>query len=475
VDTKTTFLLSDKPYISTSFLLESIEAWEEDEGRRFNLEKLNASFRESVPVLDFLDWKIISVKRGVVETVLPLNPNSSNQYITHQAALMLLSADYTGGLALASLFHLAPIVGFWESINGYGIYMWGAESKIKWRYPSCTNLICKASIPQKYWDMLINRMIASKKIVFMVKVEMFNGSKLVAECDFTYWAQDIYNLRKNAFDSNKVALLYEHKTKTTAKLIAGLRALEQENPPEKRKFYDPYAVLLAGKHGLTLAKRFKKTIPQIQNMISARTKHLDRSVLEYVAGKEKVNIVNIGSGYDSRFWRLDIKNASIYDMDLPIMLIDRKRIFNYSAKKYIKCVPIDLINQNIDEILFDDNIGFDKTLPTFFIWEGGSMYFNDQEIDKVLSAISRMMSARCSIWFDYVSSDIINNKTGIKEIEDFIQNMGRMGESFINGFNNIKSLAKKYELNILAHESSVMLAESTEPHYGYYNFCILSK
>ena len=112
-------------YINTSFLLDSIEAWEEDEERRFNLDKLNSSFRESVPILEFIDWKISSIKRGYVETILPLNPNSSNQYITHQAALMLLSADYTGGLAIASLFHLSPVVGFPLSeltVSGGGTY-----------------------------------------------------------------------------------------------------------------------------------------------------------------------------------------------------------------------------------------------------------------------------------------------------------------------------------------------------------------
>lgn len=254
----TGFLLSGQPHLNTSFLLESIEAWEEDERRRFNLDKLNKSFREAVPVLDFLDWKITAVKRGYVETVLPLNNNSSNQYITHQAALMLLSADYTGGLALASLFHLAPIIGFWEGINGYGVYMWGAKSSIKWNYPSCSNLICRASIDEKYWDMLLNRMISSKKIVFTVRIEMFNEKRLVSECNFTYWAQDIYGLRKDAFDIDKIAALYEHKTKTTAKLIAGLRALEQELPENKRRFIDNYAAIIAGKHGITLAKRFKK-------------------------------------------------------------------------------------------------------------------------------------------------------------------------------------------------------------------------
>ena len=125
-----------KNLISSNFILNSADAWNVDKEKRFNLDKLNFSFRQSVPILDYLDWKITSVERGYTETVLPLNVQSSNQHITHQAALMLLSADYTGGLALASLFHLAPVVGFWEVEDEYAVYMWGAKSTIKWRHPS---------------------------------------------------------------------------------------------------------------------------------------------------------------------------------------------------------------------------------------------------------------------------------------------------------------------------------------------------
>ena len=52
---------NNNSYINTSFLLDSIEAWEEDEEKRFNLDKLNSSFRESTPILEFIDWKISSI------------------------------------------------------------------------------------------------------------------------------------------------------------------------------------------------------------------------------------------------------------------------------------------------------------------------------------------------------------------------------------------------------------------------------
>ncbi|MCG8377224.1 MAG: SAM-dependent methyltransferase [Chlorobiales bacterium] len=459
-------------YFNTAFLLHSIDAWEQDRKERFNLASLTKSFHESVPVLDFLDWKITAVERGYTETVLPLTPNASNQYITHQAALMLLAADYTGGLALASLLHMVPIIGFWPSVDDNAAYMWGAKAHIHWFAPSCHDLTCKAAIDRSKWEMLAKRYANSNKVVVTIPVKMFNGKKLVAEADFTYWVQDINGLKRNAFDVQKINVLYEHKTKTTAKLIVGLRALEQEQPAGERRFDDPYALMLAGKHGITLARRFSTATPQLQNMVTARTLHLDKTTIQFSQDKPTCNVVNIGAGYDSRFWRLNIENAVIYDLDLPVMLNERKRIFDYSKKKTIHNVDIDLKLQSIDTALCETG-DFDPGLPTFFIWEGGSMYFRDEDIDTILTSITKIMPHGSCFWFDYVSEDLIENNTGVREAEDFMKNMRKMGEPFINGYNDIGVLAEKYHLTIEQDTHSGTVLGIEEDIYKHYSFCIL--
>jgi len=459
-------------YFNTSFLLHSIDAWEQDRKERFNLEALTQSFHESVPVLDFIDWKITTVERGYTETVLPLNPNSSNQYITHQAALMLLAADYTGGIALASLFHMIPIIGFVPSVDDNAAYMWGAKASIHWFAPSCHNLTCKASIDRSKWEMLARRYAESKRVITTVPIMMYNGEKLVAKADFTYWAQDINGMKRNAFDVEKINVLYEHKTKTTAKLIVGLRAMEQEKPVEYRRFDDPYAFMLAGKQGITLARRFSMDTPYLQNMVTARTLHLDEAVIRFAQEKPACNVVNIGAGYDSRFWRLNVENAIIYELDLPIMLNERKRIFDYSKKNTIRNIDIDLTLRPIDDALRQTE-DFDDALPTFFIWEGGSMYFRPEEIDFILTAITRLMAQGSCFWFDYVSEDLVADGTGVKAAEDFMRNMRKMGEPFINGYNDIGALAVQYHLALEQNIDSGAVLDIQEDIYDHYSFCIL--
>ena len=462
-------------FFKTDFLINSDHRWANDLKKRFDLVELNKSFRESVPVLEFIDWKIIKVEPGYVESILPINPNSSNQHITHQAALMLLSADYTGGLALSTLFHDVPVVGFWALKDDYGAYMWGAKSNIKWHRPSFNDLICKARIDKKNWPQLAQRFHDHKIVVTTVRIEMFNGDELVAESNFTYWAQDTIGIMKNAFDENKINILYEYKTKATARLIAGLRSLEQEKEKKLRMFEDPYAHTLAGKHGVTLARRFCKIIPQIQNMVSSRTKNLDQIAVDFTSKYKKYNVINIGSGYDTRFWRLDIGNQEgmVYDLDLPVVLNDRKKIFDYNRKKNFKTVPIDLLEHDLFQVMVDKKC-FNINYPTLIIWEGGSMYFKEEKIKKILFSISKVLAHNNDsiFWFDYVSNSIIENKTDIKEIEDFTRNMSKMGEAFVYGFQDIEK--ELIELNIECFnkiDSDSYLAKKGLV-YKHYRFCL---
>lgn len=464
-------------FFKPKFLLHSIEAWEEDRARRFNIPKLNATFFKSVPVLETLQWEITAIERGYAETRLPLNAASSNQYLTTQAALQLVAADYTGGIALATLFHQKPIIGFMPVTNdNEGVYLWGARSEIQWHKPSCGDLICKARIPDEDWEKIARRVNRHQAIAPKVKIELFNGAELVGEVIFTYFAQDVISLRRNAFDPQKIHFLYLHKTRATAKLIAGLRALEWHKPPAERLCEDPCAALLAGKHGVTLAQRFQLIIPELQGMVAARTKHLDETVINFLKKHTKANVVNVGAGYDARFWRLDISNdVHIYELDLPVMLEERKKIFEYALKPNIRLLPIDLRVSTVLQAVESDP-SFNGALPTLVIWEGGSMYFDKPDARKIFESLSKL-TEKCEhsmVWMDYVTQDVIDNTTGIKEVEAFIQSMQEMGEPFVCGISQIQAYANEHGLTVLDEISCATYLRSEHNVMQHYKFCTLS-
>ena len=164
----------------------SDEQWDVDKATRFDLDKLNKSFHESVPSLKYLDWSITKIERGYCEAVLPHNVSSTNQYFAHQAALELVAADYTGGVALCTLFQNVPVIGFHRMKSDYGLYIWGGKASIKWYLPSCDDLICRARIPEHDWEFLARRFFNGKRIVVTVPIDMYNGDSLVAKADLTY-------------------------------------------------------------------------------------------------------------------------------------------------------------------------------------------------------------------------------------------------------------------------------------------------
>ena len=101
------------------------------------------------------------------------------------------------------------------------------------------------------------------------------------------------------------------------------------------------------------------------------------------------------------------------------------------------------------------------------------MYFRADEIDAIFSSIARMMHRFSRFWFDFVSEDLIHDTTDIKSAEIFMENMRKMGEPFINGYNNTASLAKAYRLEVEENTASGEVLGMEEEIYNHYSFCIL--
>jgi methyltransferase (TIGR00027 family) len=463
------------PVLNWKAILESGQEWEEDADLRYNLPVLNAAFHESVPVLRFIDWRITSVRRGFAETLLPLNIGSTNQYVTHQAALMLLTADYTGGTALSTLFHKVPGIGFHPLHTDYGAYLWGAKATIRWIRPSCDDLVCRAEIEKAEWERIARRFFEGKRVLETITVQMFNGNTLVGESEFTYWAQNSHALCYSPAAAEKPHMLYEHKLRTSARLIAGLRAVEQMKPVEQRLFDDPVAETVAQKRGLVLAQRFSEYMPQLQSMVAARTKSLD-DCLSALAS-ERYTIVNVGCGFDTRPWRLNLRNHQIFELDLPLMLQSRE--IELPANSYragsISRVAIDLRRQAVDEVV-RAQADFDPSQPVFVFWEGGTMYFQEPLLKGVLVGIFRLLdNPKSRLWFDFASNAAVTDTTGLPEAEAFMRGMRRMGEPFVFGFNDVRAFLAGCGLQAEMVQMSDAYIQTGDPTYRHYGFCVAKR
>ncbi len=416
------------------------ESWEADRKARFEIEPLTASFHRSVPSLKYLDWRIEEIGRGWAITRLPLNVESSNQYITQQAALMLLAADYTGGIALSTLFEHTPIIGFHPQRTDFGAYLWGAAASIKWLRPSTDDLILKSVIPERDWDEIASTFAAGNEVRYKARIKMHSGiGKIAAVSDFQYWARSSYSLRATGSSLSTTHHMLTHKLRTSARLIAGLRSWANGSAGSSEAKIDPFAAAAAGPQGLAMAKKFSAETPQLGDLVRARTADCDAALRAFSEAHDKFVVVNIGSGYDARPWRMSgLGEVHFVMLDLPVMTKDRERVLppESDSSYTISNLSFDIISQDIRSVL--NEAGIDDNAPKFVIWEGGSMYFSQIEFAALTNSIKSVMTTDSEFWFDFVSQAAVEDKTDEPEVQNFMDSMRIIGEPFVRGFSDVQ-------------------------------------
>src|SRR6267142_3474272 len=104
----------------------------------------------------------------------------------------------------------------------------------------------------------------------------------------------------------------------TALLIAGCRAVEAERPDALVR--DPFAARLAGDRGIAMFRALPH--PEIMGFgMAVRTRFIDELILNSLASTGLGTVVSIGSGLDTRPWRLHLPpDLRWIEIDLPAVL-----------------------------------------------------------------------------------------------------------------------------------------------------------
>ena len=339
---------------------------------------MQSLLRQQVPVLDFVQFTVTSIEEGSAHTMLPLISPSTNQHCTHQAALLFLAADYTGGIAVGSLIPGRPLMGVHPvAPTEQTTSLWLVKGEIKFLRPSVGRLEIAADIEPERGRRIKKRYDQGKTVLETVTVRFRNGPVDVAEASMTYYARQSEKLRSDGAAPEKVNILYQHKLMSSAELIAGVRARESG-----RLFEDPLAARIAGEHGVALAARFCEKTPQLGGMVAARTRHLDLQIHEFLRTGGR-DLVILGAGFDMRPFRLALPAGTrVFELDFPTVLADRQqRLAGMGVKDPPDVtriqLPIDLRATTLADALHGS---VDFTSPVFIAWEGMSMYFEEAEV-----------------------------------------------------------------------------------------------
>jgi methyltransferase (TIGR00027 family) len=446
--------------------------WEQDQQFRMSSEVVSSLLREQVPVLEYVDWKVTAIEPGQATSCLPLNPQSTNQHFTHQAAMFVLSADYTGGTAVASLLTGWPVVGVHPVTSANSVSLWLLKAEVKYLRPSVTDLTVSAVIDQDRRDRIVKRFLAGKPVIETIRMQFHNGDLVVAEASATYFARQSTALRAEGLDLEHVNSLYELKLTSSAELIAGVRARESG-----QLFEDPYAERMAGQHGMALAARFCQRSPQLAGMVAARTRHLDEVVLNFVAAGGR-QLVTAGVGWDMRTYRLPLPPGTrAYELDFPTTLRERSvRLAELEAQAppgvERVSVPIDLRTMSLAKTLAGH---LNPEEPVLILWEGMCMYFEEQEVVEILSGMVPLLSHSDSLlWLDIVRQEpLVAPERFSASVQEFLRGMQILGEPFTFGCDRPEAFLASCGLRCWERVASdAYFASQQDPVYAIYQFCV---
>lgn len=449
--------------------------WEEDYERRLRPDLLTRLLREAVPALAFTRFLVIEVQEGLARGELPLSAEASNQYFTHQAAMFCLAGDYVGGVAFSTALRGVPIVGIHPRVSDADASLWLMKMEIEYRAPSTSDLLIAARLNPARLEPLRRQFSEGKAAIGRVEVTFENSEGVViAEATMTYFAQQVAHLRP-ASAEQRPSTLFKHTVSASARLVAGLRAMEGRTATPL--FHDELASRAAGAHGRLLAERFNNVLPQLSHMVAARTRAIDDMIRASIQdGIEQV--VFIGAGLDFRLARHpEADTVTVFELDLQHMLEERERLLMSTPRLPYprrRLVPLNLELDDLAANLIGH--GLEPHRPTLFIAEGVSMYLQRGVNRRILGAArSLMQDPRSRLWVDLVAASVVSGTSGYPEVESFLGRMASIAEPFIFGLDDLGSFCADLGLAVAHLTSSGDYHPSAQhPIFGLYRFALLA-
>ena len=136
-------------------------------------------------------------------------------------------------------------------------------------------------------------------------------------------------------------------------------------------FYDPKSLELEGAIPGDSIQKGSNEYSMVASV--SRYQNLDQMVRAFIAVHPVCNVVNVGCGLETMFWRVgpEAPGVRFYDMDLPEVIEVRRRILGEPKGET-------LIAGDAFDLSWAD--GIDTALPTLVIVSGVFQYFHNEDV-----------------------------------------------------------------------------------------------
>ena len=146
--------------------------------------------------------------------------------------------------------------------------------------------------------------------------------------------------------------------------------------------------------------------------------------------------VFVGVGLDVRAFRLvdPGSDVQVLELDLPGMLAEREKVLaSIAGLPPIECrtLPINLEFEDVADVVLSSG-QFDPDAPSFVIYEGMSMYFDDEANVRTWGRSTASCGTRTACWGRCRLRRLVAGRTGQPEVEAFLRKMETIGEPFVD-------------------------------------------
>jgi O-methyltransferase involved in polyketide biosynthesis len=139
--------------------------------------------------------------------------------------------------------------------------------------------------------------------------------------------------------------------------------------------------------------------------------------------------------------------------------------------------PGNYVTDGLIDLLKRNDFNFD--LPTYFIWEGNTMYLPLASTKNVLTQLRKCVK-RFRISFDYMADAVISKTTGDPGITSLVESFANMGAPWLSGIPDVQRLAGELSLNVIENFKTADLCRTywvgrpmISPIFTFYSICTL--
>ena len=261
----------------------------------------------------------------------------------------------------------------------------------------------------------------------------------------------------------------------TAFIVAEYRA--RENEETHPLYVDRIVPIFLDARTRAAADAIEAGFPTGEKMPRLRTRYFDDRLDEQIAQGCR-QVVILGSGLDTRPVRKRADGVAYYEIDdANTLSLKQARYAANGIDAPVTFIPGNYVAAGVLPLLVSN--GFDASLPSFFIWEGNSMYLIRPTVMKVLADL-RERVRQFAISFDYMDEAVVARTTGERGTTAFVERFAAMGAPWHFGIDDLDALADEAAMTIADAVTVGHLHRAYWPDrplesiiYDHYSLCTL--